>query len=113
MPWDLTDPYSVCQIPVYRPHTNPSPRPRPGADLHSPETGGIVFYPLMSHDGSLLPVHFVTRSERGREEALLRQWLDVCVTDAGCLVTQCQLPRPPLLVAQMVQEWLNYYRRMW
>ncbi|XP_037068905.1 ubiquitin thioesterase ZRANB1-like [Pollicipes pollicipes] len=83
-----------------------------GADQHSPEAGGVVFFPLMTHDGKLLPVHFVTRAERGREEALLRQWLDVCVTDGGCLVTQCQLPRPPLLVAQMVQEWLNYYRRM-
>lgn len=83
-----------------------------GADLHSPDAG-MVFYPLMAHDGQLLPVHFATRAERGGAETLLRQWLDVCVTDAGCLVAQCQLTRPPLLVAQMLQEWLNYYRRMW
>ena len=48
----------------------------------------------------------------GREESILRQWLDVCVTEGGILVAQQRLHKRPLLVAQMVEEWLNHYRRL-
>lgn len=48
----------------------------------------------------------------GQEERLLRQWLDVCVTDSGLLIARQELQQRPLLVAQMVEEWLNYYRRL-
>lgn len=48
----------------------------------------------------------------GREEAILRQWLDVCETEGGILVAQQLLHKRPLLVAQMVEEWLNHYRRL-
>lgn len=47
----------------------------------------------------------------GREESLMRQWLDVCMTEGGLMVAQQRLNRP-LLVAQMTEEWLNYYRRL-
>jgi ubiquitin thioesterase ZRANB1 len=46
------------------------------------------------------------------EETLLRQWLDVCVTEGGLLVAQQRLDKRPLLVAQMMEEWLNHYRRL-
>ncbi|KAJ8934029.1 hypothetical protein NQ318_014200 [Aromia moschata] len=46
------------------------------------------------------------------EEAILRQWLDVCETEGGILVAQQLLHKRPLLVAQMVEEWLNHYRRL-
>lgn len=83
-----------------------------GDNYHAVDPCSVVFYPLMSHDSKLLPVHFLTRSERGCEELLLRQWLDVCITDAGYMVAQCRLPYPPLLVAQLLQEWLNHYRSL-
>lgn len=50
--------------------------------------------------------------QMGREEPILRQWLDVCETEGGILVAQQRLHKRPLLVAQMLEEWLNYYRRL-
>lgn len=47
----------------------------------------------------------------GREESIMRQWLDVCMTEGGLLVAQQKLHKRPLLVAQMLEEWLNHYRR--
>ncbi|KAJ8920112.1 hypothetical protein NQ315_011768 [Exocentrus adspersus] len=71
-----------------------------------------TFLPLMDRDRKLLPIHFLTESELGREESILRQWLDVCETEGGILVAQQLLHKRPLLVAQMVEEWLNHYRRL-
>ncbi|CAH0556130.1 unnamed protein product [Brassicogethes aeneus] len=71
-----------------------------------------TFLPLMDRDRKLLPVHFLTEAELGREEAILRQWLDVLETEGGILVAQQLLTKRPLLVAQMVEEWLNHYRRL-
>ncbi|KAJ3643383.1 hypothetical protein Zmor_026097 [Zophobas morio] len=71
-----------------------------------------TFLPLMDRDRKLLPIHFLTESELGREETILRQWLDVCETEGGILVAQQLLHKRPLLVAQMVEEWLNHYRRL-
>lgn len=42
----------------------------------------------------------------------MRQWLDVCVTEGDLLVAQQRLHKRPLLVAQMLEEWLNHYRRI-
>ncbi|GJQ75890.1 putative zinc ion binding protein [Trypoxylus dichotomus] len=82
-------------------HTNIGPD-----QLHS------TFLPLMDRDRKLLPIHFLTEAELGREETILRQWLDVCETEGGILVAQQFLHKRPLLVAQMVEEWLNHYRRL-
>ena len=59
-----------------------------------------------------MPVHFLTATELGREEEILRDWLDVLVTESGLLVAQQNIERPPLMVAQMTEEWLNYYRKI-
>lgn len=48
----------------------------------------------------------------GCEESLLRQWLEVCVSEGGVLVAQQRLTKKPLAVAQMTEEWLNHYRRL-
>ena len=56
-------------------------------------------------------MHFLSRAEAGREDAILRSYLDVGVTDSGLLVAQQRIAKPPLLVAQMTEEWLNHYRR--
>ncbi|GLV35863.1 trabid [Carabus blaptoides fortunei] len=80
--------------------------------LDPPDNLQITFLPLMDRDRKLLPVHFLTQVEMGREEAILRQWLDVCETEGGILVAQQRLHKRPLLVAQMIEEWLNHYRRL-
>ncbi|KAK6622350.1 hypothetical protein RUM44_002161 [Polyplax serrata] len=72
----------------------------------------VTFLPLMDRDRKMLPVHFLTQNEIGREEYILRQWLDVCVTEGGITVAQQKLHKRPLLVAQMLEEWLNHYRRL-
>ncbi|XP_071521663.1 ubiquitin thioesterase trabid isoform X2 [Panulirus ornatus] len=82
-----------------------------GAILDAGESQ-MVFLPLMTHDAKLLPVHFLTQAEVGCEETLLRQWLEVCVSEGGILVAQQHLTKKPLAVAQMTEEWLNHYRRL-
>ena len=61
---------------------------------------------------SLLPVHFLTKADSGRNEEIMRDWMDVLVTESGLLVAQQSIVRPPLMVAQMTEEWLNYYRKI-
>lgn len=74
-----------------------------------------TFLPLTTSedDGKqILPIHFLSVSELGNEEMILRQWLDVCVTDSGLIVARQRVSKPPLLVAQMTEEWLNHYRKL-
>ncbi|XP_063703326.1 ubiquitin thioesterase trabid [Culicoides brevitarsis] len=73
---------------------------------------GVTFLPLMDCEMKLLPIHFLTQAEMGREEAIMREWLDVCFTDGHLLVAQQKLHKRPLLLAQMLEEWLNHYRRL-
>lgn len=72
----------------------------------------ITFLPLMDCEMKLLPIHFLNNNEIGREESIMRQWLEVCETEGGLLVAQQKLHKRPLLVAQMLEEWLNHYRRI-
>lgn len=58
-----------------------------------------------------LNFNFIT-FQIGREESIMRQWLEVCETEGGLLVAQQKLHKRPLLVAQMLEEWLNHYRRI-
>jgi ubiquitin thioesterase ZRANB1 len=76
-----------------------------------PRGKSTTYLPLVDHDHKLLPIHFVTKSEMGHEENILKQWLDVCLTDNGLLLARQRLHKRPLLVAQMLEEWLNYYRK--
>ncbi|XP_014218263.1 ubiquitin thioesterase trabid isoform X2 [Copidosoma floridanum] len=71
-----------------------------------------TFMPLVDREHKLLPIHFLGPEEMGREETILKQWLDVCTTEGGTLVAQQKLHKRPLLVAQMLEEWLNHYRRL-
>ncbi|XP_065372565.1 ubiquitin thioesterase trabid [Calliphora vicina] len=81
-------------------------------DLRRDEPEDVTYLPLMDCESKLLPIHFLTQAEMGREESIMRQWLDVCVTEGGLLVAQQKLRKRPLLVAQMLEEWLNHYRRI-
>lgn len=60
----------------------------------------------------LKPIEYNIPEQMGREESIMRQWLDVCVTEGDLLVAQQKLHKRPLLVAQMLEEWLNHYRRI-
>ncbi|KAI5694083.1 hypothetical protein M8J75_010411 [Diaphorina citri] len=106
-------------VPI-QPYASPSLHRGGGARNISPNENSrrgspavqVTFLPLMDHERKMLPIHFVTHNEIGREESLLKQWMDVGVTDTGLLVVQQRLTKPPLLVAQMLEEWLNHYRRL-
>lgn len=84
-----------------------------GAPLEWNEDDAHVTYlPLVDHDGELLPVHFLTVDELGQEEQLLHKRMECHLTDGGILVAkQTVTPRPPV-VNQMIDEWLNRYRKM-
>ena len=43
---------------------------------------------------------------------MLHEWLECCVTNNGILVCKQRLSKPPLLVRQMVDEWLHWYRNL-
>lgn len=81
------------------------------------ESEDVTFLPLMDCEHKLLPIHFLNQSEvrvstaelmykkfnrinfqMGCEEAIMRQWLDVCMTEGGLLVAQQKLHKRPLLV---------------
>lgn len=109
-------------------------------DAARDDSEDMTFLPLMDCEQKLLPIHFLTQNEvsslhrpshscvghqicghhfsnrscnifqMGREESIMRQWLDVCVTEGELLVAQQKLHKRPLLVAQMLEEWLNHYR---
>ncbi|XP_055323331.1 ubiquitin thioesterase trabid [Sitodiplosis mosellana] len=81
-------------------------------DAARDDSEDVTFLPLMDCEQKLLPIHFLTQNEMGREESIMRQWLDVCVTEGDLLVAQQKLHKRPLLVAQMLEEWLNHYRRI-
>lgn len=83
-----------------------------GANIDSNEDDQIIYLPLIDSEGKLLPVHFLSRSEIGREESIIREWLDCCVTKGGVLVALQKLGKRPLLVKQMVDEWLDHYRQL-
>ena len=71
-----------------------------------------TFMPLMDRERKLLPIHFLSNEEVGREDTIMKQWLDVCTTEGGILVAQQKLHKRPLIVAQMLEEWLNHYRSL-
>lgn len=51
-------------------------------------------------------------SQMADAEGVLRRWLSACVTAGGVLAARQTLHARPLLVAQMLEEWLNHYRRL-
>ncbi|CAH0401511.1 unnamed protein product [Chilo suppressalis] len=76
------------------------------------ESEEMTFLPLTDCEGKLLPVHFLTCDEMSDEEGVVRRWLSACVTSGGVLAATQRLHPRPLLQAQMLEEWLNHYRRL-
>merc|ERR1711976_1061137 len=84
-----------------------------GMEAADGEASKATYLPLMTSDRKqLLPIHFLSQSESGNEEVILQQWLDVCATENGLVVSKQRIAKPPLLVAQMTEEWLNHYRKL-
>ncbi|XP_053619476.1 ubiquitin thioesterase trabid isoform X2 [Plodia interpunctella] len=75
------------------------------------ENEECIFLPLSDSDGKLLPVHFLTCEEMVDAEGVVRRWVSACVTRGGVLTARLQLGPRPLLQAQLLEEWLNHYRR--
>lgn len=50
--------------------------------------------------------------QSGREEAILKEWLDCDVTDGGLLVARQCLSKPTIPVRQMLDHWLERFRRL-
>lgn len=69
----------------------------------------IFYHPLMDSDGNLLPVHFLTSSEIGHEQAILHQWLDCAFTSNGLLVAKQRVGKRPQVCQQSLDAWLNLY----
>ena len=80
----------------------------------SEEDTKSTYLPLVTSENrkQLLPIPYLTQDEVGNSEAILRQWLDVRVTDSGIIVAQQNQLKPPLLVEQLTEEWLNHYRKL-
>ncbi|XP_063389340.1 ubiquitin thioesterase trabid-like [Cydia fagiglandana] len=76
------------------------------------ETDESCYLPLTDCEGKLLPVHFLTVDEMSDSEGIVRRWLSACVTGGGQLCARQHLHPRPLLVAQLLEEWLNHYRRL-
>ena len=77
------------------------------------EDAKSTYLPLVTSDRKqFLPIPYLSQSEMGNTETILRQWLDVRVTDSGIIVAQQNHLKPPLLVAQLTEEWLNHYRKL-
>ncbi|XP_005111227.1 ubiquitin thioesterase zranb1-B [Aplysia californica] len=83
-----------------------------GANTESPDEEQVAYLPLVDCEGKLLQVHFLSGSEIGREEMVLREWLHCHTTEGGLLVATQRLGKRPLAVKQMVDEWLDHYRRL-
>ncbi|XP_039760536.1 ubiquitin thioesterase trabid isoform X3 [Pararge aegeria] len=75
------------------------------------ESEDTTYLPLTDSDGKLLPVHFLTCDEVAEEEALVRRWVSARA-GGGALAAAQRLHARPLLQAQMLEEWLNHYRRL-
>ena len=77
----------------------------------------IFYLPLANNEGHLLPVHFLTSSELGRERSILKQYLNMdCIvmqgSNCGLLVAQQRVAKRGMLVTRMLEEWLSYYKNM-
>ncbi|ELU04077.1 hypothetical protein CAPTEDRAFT_178164 [Capitella teleta] len=83
-----------------------------GAKVQHPNECQTAYLPLTDCHGKLLPIHFLPSSESGREEVLLREWLDCEVTEGGLLVARQCLSKPSIPVRQMLDDWLERFRRL-
>jgi len=69
------------------------------------------YLPLVTFERELLPLQFLVKSELGKQEEIMRQYLDCCVTEEGILVAKQKLQiKKPFPMQQMINEWIDFYR---
>lgn len=83
-----------------------------GAHIDNSDEGHVTYLPLVDHECKLLPVHFLNGAEIGSEEQLLREWLDCHITNTGILVAEQRATPKPAVANQLIDEWLDRYRKM-
>ncbi|XP_028391070.1 ubiquitin thioesterase ZRANB1-like [Dendronephthya gigantea] len=83
-----------------------------GAHTDNSDESHVTYLPLVDHECKLLPVHFLNATELGNEDQLLREWLDCHITNAGVLVAEQKATPSSALVSQLMDEWLDRYRKM-
>ena len=109
----MVPPEPVSQPQIRNYSTNVTGAASSGASYLEEDEAKSTYLPLMTSDRKqLLPIHFLTQNEAGNEEVILQNWLDVCATENGLVVAKQRIIKPPLLVAQMTEEWLNHYRKL-
>ncbi|CAI7993396.1 Ubiquitin thioesterase zranb1-B [Geodia barretti] len=72
----------------------------------------VSYLPLVDSEGRQFPLHFISEEEIGCEERLLKQYCECHVTKTGILTAVQEAGCPHSLVSQLVDEWLDRYRRM-
>lgn len=72
----------------------------------------MIYLPLTDSEGKLLPVHFLTCDEMSEAESVVRRWVVWRETSGGLAAARRPSLAPSLLQAQMLEEWLNHYRRL-
>lgn len=71
------------------------------------------YLPLVTSERELLPIQFLMKLELGRQEEIMRQYLDCCVTEEGTLVCKQKLQiKKPYPMMMMINEWIDYYRNI-
>ena len=119
----------------------PSQTNRMGAWSNLSGDGHVTHLPLVDSEGRQLPIHFISEEEvrksrilhapsscppslspnhlplspplqMGCEDRLLKQYCDCHVTRMGTLTAVQEAGCPHSLVTQLVDEWLDRYRRM-
>ncbi|CAF0730820.1 unnamed protein product [Rotaria sordida] len=115
----ITSSSSRSSSPLIHNHDNDIQRPSPSLSpsfinqqqQQQNDTSDIqtFYHPLMDCDGNLLPVHFLTSSEIGHEQAILHQWLDCGFTNNGLLVAKQKVGKRPQVCQQSLDAWLNLY----
>lgn len=71
------------------------------------------YLPLVTSERELLPLQFLVKNELNRQEEIMRQYLDCCVTEEGVLVSKQKLQiKKAFPMQMMINEWLDYYRNI-
>ena len=83
-----------------------------GAHIDNSDESHVTYLPLVDHECKLLPVHFLNGAELGNEDQLLREWLDCHITNTGILVAEQRVTPRSALVSQLMDEWLDRFRKM-
>ena len=70
------------------------------------------YLPLVTSERELLPLQFLVKNELGLQEEIMRQYLDVMISEEGILVCKQKLTKKPYPIQMMINEWIDFYRNI-